>query len=76
VKKANPKSSPILVWTFFPLSLGVAKRASRNPTAAKDVTRDVRKVPDKMLVWRWKQAPAAAARVDMMRHVYTCFRCF
>ena len=50
MKKANPKSSPILVWTFFPLSLGVAKRASRNPTAAKDVIRDVRKFPDKKLV--------------------------
>jgi len=49
VQKENPKSRPILVLAFFPLSSGVAKRVSINPIAAKDV----RKFPDKMLVNRW-----------------------
>ena len=52
----------------------MAKRATRNPTAAKDVGSNVSKFPDKMLVERWNKAPAPAARVDIARQKYTCNR--
>lgn len=65
VKKANPRSSPILVLTFFPFSSGVAKSVSKHPMPANEV----KKFPEKRSVKRCMYAPAAAVRVDSIKQV-------
>jgi len=64
VQNAKPSSNPILYFAFFPLSSGVANRVNKNPIAAKEIKKTF-----PTLEYRLIKAPAAAAIVDMVRHV-------
>jgi len=71
MKKEIPKSSPTLVLKFFPLSFGVLERVTMKATPMSNGS----KFSDKVSLKMWKQAPAAAARCDIQRHVYTFIKC-